>query len=419
MKHSGARKRESTILELSPWQIAGFGLYVHWPFCQSKCPYCDFNSHVAGQQDEEIWEEALRRELRRYHALTEGRVLSSIFFGGGTPSLMSPSLVERVILEATRLWRPSNDIEITLEANPSSAEAEKFRSLRLAGVNRVSLGVQALRDDDLRRLGRLHDVKTALRAIDAAARQFDRFSFDLIYARQDQSEDQWARELEEAIAIGSNHMSLYQLTVEEGTAFGDRYARGGLRGLPDEARSVALYAITQELTTGANLSAYEVSNHARSGHESRHNLIYWRGGDYVGVGPGAHGRITDAAGRRVATEAKRDPAAWLSAGLKGYAEAERTELSPEETAEELLLMGLRLAEGVSLDRLRKQTGFHVTENAIAYLQALNLIDLRDQTLRTTDEGRMLLNSVLSKLDLLPVSDKPATKTVAKTTGAGR
>lgn len=419
MKRRDGGYKGGVPLEIAPWQIAGFGLYVHWPFCQSKCPYCDFNSHVAGRQDERPWEEALRLEMRRYHALTEGRTLSSIFFGGGTPSLMSPWLVERVIAEATTLWHASNDIEITLEANPSSAEAEKFQALRSAGVNRVSLGVQALRDDDLRRLGRLHDVKTALTAIDAAATHFERFSFDLIYARQNQSEDQWAAELKEAIAIGSSHLSLYQLTIEDGTAFGDRYARGGLRGLPDEARSVALYTITQDLTKRAGFSAYEVSNHAKPGHESRHNLIYWRGGDYVGVGPGAHGRITHATGQRLSTEAMRDPTAWLSAALQGNAEADRTELTPEDTAEELLLMGLRLSEGVSLDRLADQTGFRVTEAALVYLQELDLVEVRERTLCTTEGGRMLLNSVLSKLDLQPIAGNPPFNLVVKTKEADR
>jgi oxygen-independent coproporphyrinogen-3 oxidase len=386
-----------------PWQVAGFGLYVHWPFCQAKCPYCDFNSHVAGPQDEKAWAKAFVSELRRYNALTEGRTLSTIFFGGGTPSLMSASLVEEIISTACTLWTPANDIEVTLEANPSSVEAQKFMDFRLAGVNRVSLGVQSLRDDDLRRLGRLHDADAARRAIFVAAKTFDRFSFDLIYARQDQTEEEWTEELSEAIGFGADHLSLYQLTIEDGTAFGDRFARGTLRGLPDEDRSVQLYEITQAITRQNGLFAYEISNHARPGQEARHNLVYWRSGDYVGVGPGAHGRLSLSPDRRLATSGKRNPSLWLQAALTGNAEERSDVLSRLEFAEECILMGLRLAEGIDLRRLEAETGYTLGRQSLAELAEMQLVAATEETVRITERGRILLDSVLGALALEPRS----------------
>lgn len=400
MKHSSRASDGTAIL---PWQVSGFGLYVHWPFCQAKCPYCDFNSHVAGPQDEEIWAKAFASELRRYHALTEGRTLSTIFFGGGTPSLMSARLVSEIISTACALWTPANDIEITLEANPSSVEAQKLTDFRLAGVNRVSLGVQSLRDDDLKRLGRLHDADAARKAIALAAKTFDRFSFDLIYARQDQTEEDWAKELTEAIGLGADHMSLYQLTIEDGTAFGDRFARGGLRGLPDEERSAQLYEITQALTRQSGLLAYEISNHARPGHEARHNLIYWRSGDYVGVGPGAHGRLSLSPDRRLATSGKRNPGLWLHSALRGNAEERSDALSQLETAEEHILMGLRLAEGIDLRRLEAETKHRLDERSVVGLEELGLITAHGRSVQVTERGRILLDSILAALVLAPVA----------------
>ena len=270
----------------------GFGLYLHWPFCQSKCPYCDFNSHVASEVDQGRWLRAYLAEIDRSLAETRGRLLQSVFFGGGTPSLMAPATVAAILERIRRSWTVANDWEVTLEANPGSVEAGKFLGFRDAGVNRLSMGLQALNDADLKRLGRLHSVAEAERALDIARQHFERVSFDLIYARQDQTPEAWRAELGRALAMTADHLSLYQLTIEDGTAFGDRHARGKLRGLPDEDRSVALYDITQELCDAAGLPAYEVSNHAGSDAQSRHNLIYWRGGDYVGIGPGAHGRLS-------------------------------------------------------------------------------------------------------------------------------
>ncbi|HDR29144.1 radical SAM family heme chaperone HemW, partial [Rhodovulum sp.] len=282
------------------WQAGGFGLYVHWPFCLSKCPYCDFNSHVAASIDMGEWQRAYLSEIRRIGAETGPRTLTSVFFGGGTPSLMAPDLVAAILDTVRATWPCANDMEVTLEANPGSVEAGRFAGYRDAGVGRVSLGVQALNDADLGRLGRLHSAAEARAAFDIARNTFERVSFDLIYARQDQLLADWQAELGQALALGVDHLSLYQLTIEPGTAFGDRHARGGLRGLPDDDRAADMYLATQEICAAAGLPAYEVSNHARPGAESRHNLIYWRYGDYAGIGPGAHGRLT-LDGRRWAT----------------------------------------------------------------------------------------------------------------------
>jgi oxygen-independent coproporphyrinogen-3 oxidase len=309
---------------MEDWRAGGFGLYLHWPFCQSKCPYCDFNSHVAASIDQRRWQRAYLAEIDRIGAETRGRVLNTVFFGGGTPSLMDPDIVAAVLDRVRATWTVANDWEVTLEANPGSVEAERFRAYREAGVNRLSMGVQALNDTDLRRLGRLHSLDEALGAFETARASFDRVSFDLIYARQDQTPDDWGRELDRALRMAVDHLSLYQLTIEDGTAFGARHAAGGLRGLPDDDRSVALYDMTQDRCAAAGMPAYEVSNHARPGAESRHNLIYWRGGDYAGIGPGAHGRLT-LNGQRYATEAPRAPGAWLERVERdGCGEAPRT-----------------------------------------------------------------------------------------------
>ena len=380
---------------MKDWQNGGFGLYVHWPFCQAKCPYCDFNSHVAAHIDADRWCRAYLAEIDRIGAQTPGRVLNTIFFGGGTPSLMPPDVVAAVIAHARRTWPAANDQEITLEANPTSVEAGRFRAFRDAGVNRVSVGVQALNDADLQRLGRLHTVAEALAALETARNTFDRVSFDLIYARQDQGRDAWRTELAAALRFAVGHLSLYQLTVEEGTAFGDRQARGGLRGLPDEDLAADLFEITQEMTQTAGLPSYEVSNHAASGLESRHNLIYWRYGDYAGIGPGAHGRLT-VGGTRHATETPLAPGRWLDAvERQGTGEARRDRLSGAAQAGELLMMGLRLSEGVSLDRFRHLAG--TNPEGLVHLQEVGMVDVQGDRLRATKRGRMVLNQVIAAL----------------------
>ena len=376
---------------------AGFGLYIHWPFCQSKCPYCDFNSHVAERIDQKRWLKAYLAEIDRIGQETSGLRLRSVFFGGGTPSLMDPETVFAILDRVRATWAVANDWEVTLEANPGSVEAGKFRAFRSAGVNRLSMGVQALNDADLKRLGRLHSAAEAIAAFDIARSCYDRVSFDLIYARQDQTVEDWTRELTRALDMAVDHLSLYQLTVEDGTAFGDRHARGGLQGLPDEDRSVALYEITQNLCEAAGLPAYEVSNHAGAGAQSAHNLIYWRGGDYAGVGPGAHGRLT-LAGRRWATEALKQPAAWLDAvESRGTGELPRDELASLARAQEYVLMSLRLAEGLDVGRLTAISGLSLPRAALADLSALNLITTGAERVVATPQGRMVLNSVIRRL----------------------
>lgn len=376
---------------------AGFGLYIHWPFCQSKCPYCDFNSHVAGRIDHGRWLRAYLAEIDRAGQETAGLRLRSVFFGGGTPSLMDPETVFAILDRVRATWPVANDWEVTLEANPGSAEAGKLQAFRAAGVNRLSMGVQALNDADLKRLGRRHTLADATAAFDIARACYDRVSFDLIYARQDQTPEDWAQELTRALGMAVDHLSLYQLTIEDGTAFGDRHARGGLKGLPDEDRSVALYEITQELCDEAGLPAYEVSNHARDGAQSQHNLIYWRGGDYAGVGPGAHGRLT-LGGRRWATEALRLPATWLDAvETRGTGELPRDEIAPIDRAQEYILMSLRLNEGLDPARLEAISGLSLPPAAVTELCALNLITADEGRVRTTRQGRMVLNAVIRRL----------------------
>lgn len=378
---------------IEDWQHGGFGLYVHWPFCEAKCPYCDFNSYVSQNIDQVRWTKAYAKELERLAEHTSGRILNSIFFGGGTPSLMDASVVEAIVRAAEMHWVFANDIEITLEANPSSVEAEKFQAFRHAGVNRVSLGVQSLRDDDLKALGRLHSVSEARAAIDIAQTTFDRVSFDLIYARQNQSLNEWNTELNEALALGTDHLSLYQLTIEQGTAFGDRFNRGLLRGLPSEDLSADMFFLTQHVCEDAGLPAYETSNHARVGQESRHNKIYWTAGDFLGVGPGAHGRITNSQGR-FATEAHLAPGAWLNAvEIDGSGESGRILLNDEEADEEYLLMGLRLHDGIDLTRLNKQDKYIKINDLVE----IGLVACENETLKLTEAGRPLLNSILKEL----------------------
>lgn len=378
------------------WEHGGFGLYIHWPFCQAKCPYCDFNSHVVAQIDQKAWEEAYLSEIARVGAETEGRVLRSVFFGGGTPSMMDPGLVDAVLTKVRATWPMANDIEVTLEANPTSVEAGRFAGYRDAGVNRISMGIQALNDADLKGLGRLHTAKEAMAAFDIARNTFDRVSFDLIYARQGQTLTDWEQELNQALSMAIDHLSLYQLTIEDGTAFGDRYAAGKLRGLPDDDVAADMYALTQQVCEAAGFGGYEVSNHALAGNESIHNQIYWRYGDYVGIGPGAHGRLS-VAGQRFATEAPSAPAQWLmQVRRKGRGEAERTSLQPSDQLAEFLLMGMRLREGVSLDRLASYESVHLSSK-IKYLDDMEMVEVIDGQLRLTSKGRPVLNAVLREL----------------------
>ena len=378
------------------WLAGGFGLYVHWPFCASKCPYCDFNSHVAVQITQTEWLAAYRSEIGRVGGETQGRVLRSIFFGGGTPSLMEPDVVAGVIDAARAAWSFANDIEITLEANPGSVERGRFAGYAAAGVNRLSMGVQALNDDDLRRLGRLHSVAEARAAFEVARSCFARVSFDLIYARQNQSRAAWAAELREALSMAVDHLSLYQLTIEDGTAFGARAAAGGLRGLPDDDLAADMYLETQDICGAAGMPAYEVSNHAAPGAESRHNLVYWRQGDWVGIGPGAHGRLT-LNRRRWATEAPRAPGDWLAAVRRGSGELPRAEVPLSEQATEYLLMSMRLAEGRDLRRYAALNGSDVNAAAVHDLRELGLIEVRDGRLWATATGRPVLNGILRAL----------------------
>lgn len=382
---------------MDDWRKGGFGLYLHWPYCQAKCPYCDFNSHVAAAIDQNRWRRAYIAEITRAAAETPGRVLSTVYLGGGTPSLMAPDLVSDILGAVRQHWPLVNDPEITLEANPGSVEAGRFADYRAAGVNRVSMGFQAMNDVDLRRLGRIHTVAEARRAFDIARTTFDRVSFDLIYARQDQSISDWRDELGRALDLAVDHLSLYQLTVEDGTPFAARLARGGLRGLPDEDRAVALFEATQDICEARGFPAYEVSNHARPGSESRHNLIYWRGGDYVGIGPGAHGRLT-LGGQRWMTEAPKSPDLWLSMVESGRSgELPRASLSSLEHAEEYLLMSLRLSEGTEISRLQSLSGRTLKPEILEGLKTLGLLNVADGRLVTTLQGRLLLNAVLTKL----------------------
>ncbi len=378
------------------WEHGGFGLYIHWPFCQAKCPYCDFNSHVAARIDQRAWQAAYLSEIDRVGAETSGRILRSVFFGGGTPSMMDPDVVDAILTKVRSTWSCANDIEVTLEANPTSVEAGRFAGYRDAGVNRVSMGIQALNDPDLKALGRLHTATEAMAAFDVARSVFDRVSFDLIYARQGQSLDAWQAELGQALSMAIDHLSLYQLTIEKGTAFGDRYAAGKLRGLPDDDLAADMYAVTQEMCDAAGLPGYEVSNHAAAGLESRHNLIYWRYGDYAGVGPGAHGRLT-LGGERLATEASLAPGAWLAQVRDGgNGDLQRVPLTMAEQRAEFLLMGLRLSEGVSLDRFGLSHDGTFTKK-INELVGISMLLLDDDHLRLTPLGRPVLNAVLRQL----------------------
>lgn len=382
---------------MEDWRAGGFGLYVHWPFCQSKCPYCDFNSHVASSIDQTRWRDAYLKEIQRSSAETRGRVLETVFFGGGTPSLMEPAIVAEIISAIRSYWPMVNDPEITLEANPGSVEAGRFREFREAGVNRISMGVQALRDKDLRQLGRLHSVKEATQAFDIARVLFDRVSFDLIYARQGQTLADWKAELAEALSMAVDHLSMYQLTIEEGTAFADRFARGGLKGLPNEDVQADMYSLTQEICAKHGMPAYEVSNHARPGAESRHNMIYWRMGDYIGIGPGAHGRLT-LSGKRWATQEPRAPGDWLNGVERGdLAKSVREEISLSEQAIEYLLMSMRLREGMDIARYERLAARPLPRETLDHLTDLDMIAVSNGRVAATESGRAVLNSILREL----------------------
>lgn len=362
-----------------PAREGGFGIYVHWPFCAQKCPYCDFNSHVRFKGwDEAQFLSAYSRELETFAHHTPNVPVSSIFFGGGTPSLMQGATVGAILDHIAKLWPVAPDAEVTLEANPGSVEAGRFRDYRAAGINRVSIGVQSLIAPDLKALGRIHSVEEAKSAIAIADKSFDRFSFDLIYARPGQTTAAWREELHQALARAGGHLSLYQLTIEEGTPFADRHKRGQLV-VPDEDQALALFDVTQELTSKAGFTAYEISNHARPGEESAHNLIYWRYGDYVGVGPGAHGRVMwDGAHR--ATVMEPNPEAWCSSVLEtGHGLSQNQELTPLERADEMLMMGLRLTEGVECARYTALSGRAFSQDTVSDLVEQGFIML-DPTL---------------------------------------
>jgi putative oxygen-independent coproporphyrinogen III oxidase len=376
-----------------------FAVYVHWPFCLAKCPYCDFNSHVRHQPpDQQRHLAAFRREIAHRAALAPGRTVTSVFFGGGTPSLMEPSTVGGILDAISGAWTLAPDAEITLEANPTSVEAGRFRGYRAAGVNRLSIGVQALDDAHLKALGRMHSAAEALAAVRTAASIFDRFSFDLIYGRSpDHDPASWRAELETAISHAAEHLSLYQLTIEPGTAFHALH-RAGKLAVPDEALGRALWDVTQETTARHGLPAYEISNHARPGAESRHNLVYWRHHDYVGVGPGAHGRIAVDGVRRAQATEKR-PEEWLAAvERQGHGLVEDDALTPEEQGDEMLLMGLRLSEGVDLTRFRAVSGREIDPTRIAALAGDGLVErVGEARLRVTPGGFPVLDAVVADL----------------------
>jgi len=374
-----------------------FGVYVHWPFCLAKCPYCDFNSHVRhGGVDQGNFVAAYLAELAHFVALAPGRNVSSIFFGGGTPSLMAPETVAAILDRIAELWSVAPDAEITLEANPTSVEAGRFAGYRAAGVNRVSLGVQSLDDASLKLLGRMHTAAEALAALAIAKQRFERVSFDLIYARQGQDLGAWRDELTQALAHAQDHLSLYQLTIEPGTPFAALHEAGSLT-IPDGESAEAFYLLTQELCDSAGLPSYEVSNHARPGAESRHNLLYWRGHDYAGVGPGAHSRITRGDAKH-AIAVRKSPEAWLEAvAASGHGIEQDERLSPQDSADEYLLMGLRLAEGIDVKRLAAIDGRRLDDARLQQLEAQGLVERTPDRLRATDSGRLVLNRLIVEL----------------------
>jgi oxygen-independent coproporphyrinogen-3 oxidase len=374
----------------------GFGIYIHWPFCLSKCPYCDFNSHAATAIDQARWRAALLRELEHFARLKPMTTVTSIFFGGGTPSLMDPATAGALIERVAALWPIAPDLEVTLEANPSTVEAARFRDFRSAGIGRLSLGVQALNDADLRFLGRRHDAGEALRALEIAGDLFPRFSFDLIYARPGQTPEAWRAELERALSLAGDHLSMYQLTIEDGTAFAPAYARGEFE-LPPEDAQADMFEITRDLTAAAGLPAYEVSNHARPGGECRHNLTYWLGGDYVGIGPGAHGRLNN-----TATRQHRAPDIWLKrVEENGHATQENTALDPDTRAEELVMMGLRLVNGINADTFAAIAGRPLWDvldaDGIARMVEGGFLERNATGIKAGPAGMLVLNALTAEI----------------------
>lgn len=394
----GAEPIEESVLENE------LALYVHWPFCVSKCPYCDFNSHVVEYVDHEIWRDALLTELAFEAERNPNAKLQSIFFGGGTPSLMDPSTTEAVIKNAKAYWSSHDDVEITLEANPGTVDADRFAAFREAGVNRLSLGVQSLNDEQLTFLGRRHSAAEARRAVETAGAIFERLSFDLIYARPDQTCEQWQRELSDALDLlsgaGGGHLSCYQLTIEDNTPFKAGYARGAF-DLPDEDGGSDLFDLTQDILRAADMPAYEVSNHAKDGDACRHNIHVWQGGAYAGIGPGAHGRLHLKDGA-LATQRLKPPQQWLKRITEqGQGSQSETIIQPRDRAIEMVMTGLRLTAGVDLARLERMTGLKaydiVSESNAKALESEGLIELSTQGLRTTARGRLVLNSVIEAL----------------------
>ena len=382
---------------MDDWKNGGFGIYIHWPFCAAKCPYCDFNSHVRKSVDQSRWLSAIRLELKNSAIRTKGRTVNTIFFGGGTPSLMEPETVAGIIKEIAKLWVLALDIEISLEANPTSVEAQKFSDFRKAGINRISMGIQSLRNDGLKALGRMHSVNEARKAFDIAKDNFERVSFDLIYARQDQSKVDWEIELKEASSMAVDHLSLYQLTIEDGTRFGDLYERGSLKGMPNDSLAADMYDITQEVTLQNDMPAYEISNHAIEGAESRHNLIYWRYGDYIGVGPGAHGRISEN-GNKIATTTIENPENWLrGVELNGTSTIDDEVINHIDQASEYLMMSLRLIEGVDMERYKKISGIALDNKLIDKNIENGLIKVINNNLIATQHGRIILNTLIKDL----------------------
>jgi oxygen-independent coproporphyrinogen-3 oxidase len=379
------------------WKHGGFGVYIHWPFCAAKCPYCDFNSHVREAVDQAIWVNAIISEIQATAARTPNRTVDTIFFGGGTPSLMLPETVDTIIQEISKQWTLSNTAEVTLEANPTSVEALRFKEFSNAGINRISMGVQALKDDDLKALGRMHTTLEARQAFDIAKKNFKNVSFDLIYARQNQSLEGWRAELKQAIDMAVDHLSLYQLTIEQGTRFGDLFTRNRLRGLPTDELAADMYDITQKVCSENGLNAYEISNHARAGSECQHNQIYWNYGDYAGIGPGAHGRLT-IKGQRQATIAPLLPETWLDTVQK-FGTATQTDeiLSAEDQAAEYIMMSLRLTTGTDLSRANTIFPDIVSKIAVDHLIDNNLLKKTGKILQTTERGKMVLNAILGEI----------------------
>jgi putative oxygen-independent coproporphyrinogen III oxidase len=392
------RPTDSWVSAAEATRAAAFGVYVHWPFCAAKCPYCDFNSHVRhALPDQARYAAAFARELAHFAALTPGREVTSVFLGGGTPSLMQPATVAAILDTIGKHWRVSADAEVTLEANPSSVEADRFRGYRAAGVNRVSLGVQALDDAALKSLGRIHDVAEAKRAVDLARATFPRLSFDLIYARPGQTLESWRRELQTAVAMAADHLSLYQLTIEADTPFAKLFAAGKL-AMPEPELAADFYELTQDVSEAHGLPAYEISNHAAPGAESRHNLAYWRYDDYVGAGPGAHGRLTVDGAKR-ATMTEKHPETWLQrVDGDGHGLVTDELLTLEESADEMLLMGLRLREGIIPERYSSMSGRSFSAERLRFLQESGFVERSAEgRLRATRDGWLVLDSVVADL----------------------